>query len=86
MAQGCGTSLPQSIHFPQTGGQGDARLGIHSSTNPAAAANDAVAALTQQEAATGKKEEEHKTAAALPADLRDAVFGIPLLVQTIAEF
>ncbi len=51
----------------------------------AAAANDAVAALTQQEAATGKKE-EHKTAAALPADLRDAVFGIPLLVQTIAEF
>ncbi len=52
----------------------------------AAAANRPVATLTQQEAGTGKKEEEHETAAALPADLRDAVFGNPLLVQMIAEF
>jgi hypothetical protein len=43
------------------------------------------AAITTKGAAKGKKDKQKK-AAALPADLRDAVFEIPLLVQTIEEF
>ncbi len=85
-----GTSFPQSIHFHKQVVSATLTSGFTAAPTAAAAAaaaNGPVAALTQQEAGTGKKEEEHKTAAAaLPADLRDAVFGIPLLVQTIAEF
>jgi len=81
-----GTSFPQSIHFHKQVVSATLTSGFTAAPT-AAAANDPVAAPTQQEAGTGKKEEEHKTAAAaLPADLRDAVFGISLLVQTIAEF